>query len=133
MDKQRLVDIARAWLGVPWQHQGRTVNGIDCAGILIASVRQYGIPVEDIAGYSPVPSGFMMKRILLKYCKPISLSEIQVADILHMRFGSEPQHLALVSRVKPTYIIHADSIIGKVVEHILDSDWRSHCRGAYRL
>jgi cell wall-associated NlpC family hydrolase len=30
-----IVSAARSWLGVPWRHQGRTRQGVDCAGLVV--------------------------------------------------------------------------------------------------
>ena len=128
-----IVEAARGWLGVPYQHQGRTMAGVDCVGLGIAVAHQLGLSQYDITGYSRNPSGQRRRRLLREHCTPVDLAEIRAGDILHLRFGAEPQHLAVVTRTDPTYILHADSLAGRVVEHILDPGWRAMCRGAYRL
>ena len=31
--RSEIIEFARSWVGVPWRHQGRTRNGIDCAAV----------------------------------------------------------------------------------------------------
>lgn len=124
---------ARTWIGTPFLHQGRTRHGIDCAGVAIKCAHRLGISTFDIDGYSRVPSNGMMRRLLREHTEEIPLANIDIADLLHMAFATEPQHIVIVSSIDPVMIIHADSVVGRVVEHRLDGDWRSKVRGAYRI
>lgn len=133
MDRQALVDSARALLGVPFRHEGRSPTGVDCYGLLIVVGRANGLDVPIETGYGLRPSGRHMRDQLRAYCDPIGLAEAQPGDILHLKWGREPQHLAIVSDVDPLRILHADGIIGRVVEHGLTGDWRESVRGAYRI
>lgn len=121
---------ARAYLGAPFLHQGRDRRGIDCGGLAICCAKDCRLSDFDIDGYGRVPSGRRMQRILSEQCTEIPISEALTADLYHMAFEDEPQHIAIISR--PGYIIHADNMRG-VVEHILDDSWRYTIRGAYRL
>ena len=38
--RREIVDAARNWVGVPYRHQGRTRNGIDCVGLLLEGGRR---------------------------------------------------------------------------------------------
>lgn len=131
MNASELIDECRKWLGVKWQHQGRTRNGIDCVGLPIVVANDLGISDFDINQYSRVPSGHMMQRLLSTVCTKIT--DIRKGDILHMAFIEQPQHIAIVSGIDPLQIIHADTVAGKVVEHRLDDEWISKIRGAYRI
>ena len=134
MDKRNeFVDIARQWIGVPYRHQGRTRQGVDCIGLAIACAQALGLPVYDVDGYSRAPSGGMMRRLLKAHTDPMALSDIEPGDLLHMAFNEQPQHLAIVSNLQPLRIIHADGLVGRVVEHGLDGQWRGRIRDAYRI
>lgn len=124
---------ARAWLGVPYTHQGRTRHGVDCIGLVIAVTHALGLSDYDIDGYSRVPSGRMMGRVMAGLMKPVDWAEVRPGDVLHLAYHDQPQHVVLVTRVDPMYILHADSRVGKVVEHRLDTAWRAKVRGQYRL
>lgn len=133
MDKQKLVDIARQWLGTPFRHEGRSATGVDCYGLLIVVAQQAGIDVPIESGYGKRPSGAHMRSRLLQYADPVPITDIQAGDILHIKFNAQPQHLAIVSSVAPLRIIHADAIAGRVVEHGLSDEWRAKVRGCYRV
>ena len=46
-----IVAAARSWLGVPWRHQGRARQGIDCAGLVVLVGRGLGLTDYDTAAY----------------------------------------------------------------------------------
>lgn len=133
MDKLRLVNVARQWLGTPFRHEGRSAAGVDCYGLLIVVATETGLDIPIESGYGKRPSGSHMRKMLEQYATPVPISEMQLADILHVKFSDQPQHLAIVSGVAPLRIIHADAIAGRVVEHGLSDEWRSRVRGCYRV
>jgi len=45
------VDLARRLLGVPWVHQGRSVHGVDCIGLVVLVEIAKGREVPDRADY----------------------------------------------------------------------------------
>ena len=49
---EAVVAQARAWLGTPWRHQGRSPRGVDCAGLVVLVARALGLADHDVAGYS---------------------------------------------------------------------------------
>lgn len=124
---------ARKYLGVPYLHQGRNRKGIDCIGLLISVAQNLGISDFNIDGYSRLPSGRMMQRLMRDHMTEIALKEAGEGDVLHMSFGNQPQHVAVITETNPIRIIHADSERGKVVEHVLDDQWMRCVRGVYRV
>lgn len=53
-----LIDVqyaARDWKGVTYTHQGRSREGIDCAGLLVMVARDLGIPYKDRTDYPRRP------------------------------------------------------------------------------
>ena len=129
MLRNSIVTAARSYVGTPFLHQGRTAKGLDCVGLCIRVAHDLKLTQFDIDGYSRVPSGRMMQRILAEQCERIDIQDILPGDILHMAFEDEPQHLAIVT---DKGIIHANGNRG-VVEHWLDAEWHYRIRGAYRL
>jgi len=102
---------------------------VDCAGLAVGVARELGCPVKDRQGYSRLPNGNEMESILDSQCE-VSKS-IQVGSILfmpHMR----TLHIAIVTQLNPTYIIHAYQPNGKVVEHRLDSKWKKRIKKIYQ-
>lgn len=128
-----IVTEARSWIDVPYQHQGRTRNGIDCLGLLVMIARRFDVTDYDELTYSRNPSGARMRRLLSLHLQPISIAEAGVGDVLHLAAGNEPQHVAIISRVDPLYFIHATSEFGRVVEQRIDDAGVRAVRGVYRV
>lgn len=131
--REDIVREARAFLGVPYLHQGRTRNGIDCVGLLIVVAHRLGISDFDIDGYSRLPSNRMMQRMMREHLDEITMADVLAGDVVHMAFGMQPHHLAVVTEKQPFSIIHSDAERGRVVEHVIDNDWMTHIRGFYRV
>lgn len=58
--RDRIVEIARTWVGVPYRHQGRTRQYVDCIGFIIGVGAEMGVQVIAPHNYSDSPSGDMM-------------------------------------------------------------------------
>lgn len=122
---------ARTWLGVRWHHQGRSRAGIDCVGLAIKVGHALGLSDFDIADYSRQPDPAMMRSLLAQHMRLIG--DPEPGDLLLMRFEREPQHVAILTEFQGAPgIIHAYAQARKVVEHRLDSVWKSRIVGAYR-
>ena len=124
-----IVAAARAYLGVPYMHQGRTRHGLDCIGLVIRVAHDLGLSDYDIDGYKRVPSGRRMERILAEQCTRIAVADAVAGDLLHLAYARDPQHIVLVT---DKGMIHADSQRG-VVEHNRNDTHQRRVRGAYRL
>jgi cell wall-associated NlpC family hydrolase len=121
---------ARRHLQVRWVHQGRSRAGVDCVGLIIKVAHGLGLSTFDIADYSRQPDPVMMRSLLAEHMEAIAAVSAQPGDVLLMRFEREPQHVAIVTDIG---IIHAYAQARKVVEHRLDSVWKSRIVGAYRF
>jgi len=130
IDRADIVAEARTWQGTPWRHQARVKRlAVDCVGLIggvaaalgIAQAREW---MADRAmhcyGTTPDPDAFFpaCERFMCR----VPLADATLGDVLAMAFSIRPQHLAFVSRVNPlygnpTYLIHAYSSVGKVVEN----------------
>lgn len=104
-------------------------RGVDCAGLALCSARTAGYAVTDAKGYSRLPNSDQMQRIIESQCEVIS--ELEVGAILFIKHTGT-LHLAIVTQLNPTYIIHAYEPAGKVVEHILDFKWARRVSKIYR-
>lgn len=133
MNRQALVDTARRLVGTPYRDEGRSRTGVDCYGLLLVVAQAHGLAAPVEAGYGSRPSGLHMRRQLLAYCDPVPFAAVSPGDILHLRYGDQPQHLALVSAHDPLRIVHADSRLGRVVEQSLAGDAAARVRGCYRV
>ena len=114
-------DAARAYLGVPWKHQGRDTIGIDCIGLVVACLRDCGHSPPDRTDYGRDPNGELVAALTAN-CAPVPLQANAIALI---RYGTERRHVAIVgSDAHGLTLIHADSNRRRVVEHPIDAKWR---------
>lgn len=123
-----VVATARGYLGVRWHHQGRSVAGMDCAGLVVRVAHDLGLSDFDSADYGRLPLGQKMREIMDANMDRVTA--YQPGDVLLMRFETEPQHLAIVTDYG---IIHALAQSRKVVEHRLDDVWASRIVAAYKF
>lgn len=118
--RMEIVDKAREYLGVRWQHQGRTQNGLDCIGLVVRVAHDLDLFRADASNYDRrSPDGVALMRGLQENLDQHDQPWLP-GDVLLMRFSLIPQHVALVTDLG---IIHAYARIGKVVEHSLDARW----------
>lgn len=119
---------------VPFLHQGRDFNGIDCVHSLAYAYQYEG----QIPAYPRNPVNSELERELEKIFGPPILSvhpkeplentsRLKVLDILSMQYRGPIRHLAMIvphiSLPGVLSIAHADSMKGHVIEHILDRKW----------
>lgn len=132
-----IVDVARTYLGVRWKHQGQTRNGVDCLGLIGCVAADAGIDnawltdeSAEFKGYGRQPDAERIAAGCARYFDPVH-GVPGLADVLLMRFDSEPMHFGLVSAINPNYMIHAHAFARKVVENRIDDVWRSRIVRAY--
>ena len=133
-----IVSTAREWLGTRWQHQARLKNvGCDCAGLVIGVARECGVKgIEfDVNGYDRKPSGNELHSHCSTHMATVPLADMKPADVVLMRFETEPQHLAILGDYVGggLSIIHAYAFSRKVVETRLDELWLSRIVCAYQM
>jgi cell wall-associated NlpC family hydrolase len=135
MTADDIITTARTALGVPFRHQGRSFRGMDCVGLLCYICDRHGVEYIDVEGYPRVPGRGLLESAFDAHVNSGALlrkeiGAMRAGDFLMMRFGREPQHLAVL--VGDT-IIHSYAAVGKVCEHRLDERWKSRVIRVYRL
>lgn len=128
IDGGRIVAAARAYLGVPFLHQGRSRLGLDCGGLLIAVARDLDIDIVEPGVYSMSPDPALVAQALARNC--IRVADVQPGDALLFSFAGEPRHVGLATDIG---VIHAWAGPGKVVEHRLDAAWRRRLKSTWRI
>jgi len=123
----------RTWLGVPYVHQGRSREGVDCVGLVICNGWELGFLDRgfDVQGYDRQPDGTLFRR-----CEEmLPKADIGPCRIAVMKFASEPQHMAFLVPYPGGRLamIHALRDNGKVVEHRLDALWQSRIVGTFGI
>lgn len=120
-----IVARAREYLDVKWVHQGRTMHGIDCAGLVIKVGHDLGLIHYDRTDYQRMPkasefTGYFTEGGGIK--KPVASA--RPGDILVMRESLYPCHATIVSEKHGVlHIVHAYALRKKVVEEPLDDKW----------
>lgn len=133
MRREFVVRCARNWVGTPYLHQGRTRYGVDCLGLVLVVAHELGLSDYDTTGYTGHSGGKKMRDELRKRLDVIDIDRAKPGDVLHMAAGRDPIHMAIISSVNPTYIIHATSDRKKVIEQRLDQAMVRTIRGAYHI
>ena len=138
----QLVEAARSLKGLRFRHRGRKTEGpgkgVDCAGMVVCAYRACGIELKDFELYEAEPALHgpgLTDRVREAMgpevaVGPVSMDQLQVGDVLVIRFEREPHHVAIVGDYyKPGHfsIIHADAfphdgVRGKVIEQRLSPD-----------
>ncbi|RJG10904.1 hypothetical protein D3879_14580 [Pseudomonas cavernicola] len=134
--QEHILALARRCLLTPFRHQGRQIGiGLDCAGVAFYILDQLGLPYTDLTGYPRTPYKGMLKAAMdaQPSLRPVATPE--PGDILLMRITRAPQHVAIYSGLIDghPHIIHSYSTVEKVVEHVIDADWRARIIQAYRI
>ena len=138
-----IVAEARSWL-VPvtrWQHQASLKGiGCDCIGFVAGVARELGIAEAAefwadgrVMGYGREPDPEMLVSTCERYMDRIGMDAALPGDVLVLRFRSEPQHFAFLSRVNPAYMLHGYAQARRVVENRIDALWRSRILSAWRF
>lgn len=143
--RQQIADEARTWVGTPYQHQ-QSLKGIavDCIGLIRGVARNVGLDdpfssgnAREYEGYSRMPNAMLLIQACDEFMNRIKQSEATLGDVLLFNFIDrgigDPQHFGLVSQTYPVqYMIHSLAPF-RVVEHVIDGNWRKRIIGAYKL
>lgn len=133
----KMLEAIKLYENTKFHHQGRVRGvGVDCAGLLVCAARDAGYQkVPDLLGYRRSPDGKTLEELLGGYLVPVpDGEELQLGDILLFKLdGTRPQHLGIVTRLNPHYMMHAYSVSRKVCEHRIDDVWFNRLVRAYRL
>jgi cell wall-associated NlpC family hydrolase len=132
-DPTDIIDEARTWLGVRWQHQGRSRAGVDCVGLPIMVFKATRASVLDFTGYPRQAQDESMLQILDAHLDRIPLADMAPGDLVRMRFENQ-RHLGLLGDYAGggLSLIHAHIHARRVVEHRLDDAWRARIMTAHR-
>lgn len=129
MTANEIIEAARAELNTPFVHQGRLPGkALDCAGLAVVVARHW-FDVDEPRAYGRSPHlGLLQQWVeaqsFIEHGQPVA------GALLLMRFGTEPQHLAICAG---DTIIHSYSRVGKVTEHNFSPVWRARVVRSYRF
>jgi NlpC/P60 family putative phage cell wall peptidase len=136
--RERVVGLARAWIGTPFHHQASAQGiGTDCVGLVRGLYRAlYGSEPEPIPGYSRDWAEASGQETLLAAARRC-LQEIPVADagpgdvlVFRWRGWTVAKHAAILAT--PSAMIHA--VEGAPVCEVAFSPWwRRRVAAAFRF
>lgn len=131
--QKAIIAAARECLETPFKHQGRIPGvALDCAGLGCHVMDSLGLPYLDQVGYPRVPFKGQLEDTMEK--QP-HLEEVydnsQAGDIFLMRFGRDPQHIAIYTDAGT--IIHSWQAAEKCCEHDLTPEWKRRIVRTYRI
>lgn len=139
----RAHNIAR--LQIPFVHQGRSLAGIDCVGLL-AWVLEYS---GEMPAYPRDPVNGELERHLeevlgppeLVFSKAKRMTQADVAllrpcDIVSMQYKGPIRHVGILvpyeADKRYLSLVHTDSDVGRTTECILDSFWTPRIMRVWR-
>lgn len=127
-----VIRVARTWVDVPFQHQGRARSGIDCVGLPIVVLQELGAIEKDfeILDYSRRPNNGNLEQRLIAHCT--KLPEPLPGCLIAIQWERTLAHVALYTDTDT--LIHALQRYGKVIEHGFRGMWRTrYAQGAWAL
>ncbi len=130
-----LVESARKYLGVPFRHRGRIATRLDCVGLIVLAFKDIGREIlNDKQHYGREPHADGLREgLIAEFGEPCA--EMKVGDVALIAYNTEiPHHVAIVGNYLygGFSLIHADGMVGKVVEHRLDAKWQKMILETYR-
>lgn len=131
----QIVEAARAFLGVPYQHQGRNTHGLDCAGLVLVTMQAHGQLPEALKNPRYARSSTAeLVRYAAEYCQRLDGPEVGALVLMKWPGQREPGHSGLVTdRGPPFGLIHAVQQYLRVVEHRLGAPWSRMVHSYWRL
>jgi cell wall-associated NlpC family hydrolase len=127
-----LVDAARNWVGVPFQHQGRTRLGVDCAGLVVSVLREAGcLPAgfAEPAAYGRRPSR-ELPEIVARHCLRAAQAEPGALVLIRWPHDDEPRHIAFCTGAT---LLHSYQRARGVVETSYRGPWRRDTHSVWRV
>lgn len=108
---------ALAYVGTRFKMRGRTKQGIDCVGLLIAAGRDAGLPLDDTdKQYLRTPDVELFKQMIRDQSRPGEINCIQMGSILMLRQGMTPCHCGIaIKEGSVVNIVHASMEHRKVL------------------
>lgn len=146
VSRAAVVAEGREWLGTKFVHQHSFKQAAcDCGGLMrgialelgLAQLNRVYLLPEKLVAHSGQPDGVILQRACDEYLRRVAIADAQPGDMILIKFGRNPQHLALLGdyRHGGLSMIHAlgPGGPGKVVEHNLDESWRRRIVAVYAI
>lgn len=103
---------ARSYVGVPFRDKGRSLEGLDCIGLLVCAAKDCGVEVETpVPTYPSRPTVDLLTKQLKKHLLMVRpWSDMQVGDIIRFT-RRDLTHVGIVGdKYQPFSVIHVTDI-----------------------
>ena len=131
ISEDKILEIARSWLGTKFHHQGRKKGvGVDCIGLIVGVASEVGLKLPDRLDYARQPDGNELREAMDRSLVRVKLAP---ATIALFNIEGHSQHVGIISDHAGLGVIHAYSQARKVVEHGLDDEWHKRIIATYAL
>ena len=106
-----IIRVANEFVGVPYRHQGRNKNGVDCAGLIVVVGQMLDLmTAEEKRNYPRRPDTNTFTKEMIKVgLKQRPHSSCEHGDILRLATAGWPVHLGIyeVDSRGTEWVIHA--------------------------
>jgi cell wall-associated NlpC family hydrolase len=125
-------EILKRYLGVPYKHQGRSMQGLDCYGLIIAIYADLGIKLFDIEEEYTDDWAFKGKNYFLEnaYKDWEKVNKARLLDVVTFKNSKGIMNHAGVMLDDNRFINSCKA--GIVVYRLSDEVWRKRFYGFYR-
>ena len=140
-----IASIAQSCLGIPWVHQGRTRDGLDCVGLVFTALAGVGWQPDDPKWWEWTDyTRRVSKEHILEFARSeaarelATLEECEIGDVLLIQYeGDEAaQHVGILTRKRDDGVLtwtHASTEEGRVIEHRLSPEWKKRFVAGFRF
>ena len=130
----QIITAARAYLGAPFRHQGRSAQGLDCVGLLVLVARALGQPHHDVTGYTRRATGRGFLEHFQAHLVEIPPQAARPGDVLVFVETLYPCHTGILSQKDGcAHLIHAHALRGCVLEEPFIGEWPAKLRFSFRF
>lgn len=138
VSRANIIAVARETVGTPWRHQGRTLRGIDCVGVIVYTGRNTNSFDYDWTEYrrkSQYP------EIFKQFSDPdkvgatvIGKNEARPGDIILLKDKVYPCHCGIIGvRADGTWTLINARYLDKVYEERMTEVHKFSTMGAFRF
>lgn len=119
-----VVNETREWKDVPWRHEGRNKNGVDCVGLVAVVAWNLQLSNYDFHGYTRQPSNLELLKHFRLNMREKHIPEVKVGDVVAFRDNKYPFHVGIIGEKYGQFsLIHAYAGRKKVVEELYGPEW----------